>query len=91
MGSQISGFCDIQQWISGNRAAGLGHEEIANHDAKQRGDTGESRQFTGISLLPNDAPGASVARCLSPIFSKSTILPRNPVQTASSMPEYPSR
>src|ERR1700722_20983549 len=65
MGSQISGFGDSQQWISGNpigsihqiepgydqqgrgaecRGQGVMHDEIASHDAKQRGDEGKSRQ-----------------------------------------------
>src|ERR1700722_8061258 len=68
MGSQISGFCDIQQWISRNRigaihqiepgydqqgrgaewrSQGVVHDEIASHDAKQRGDKGKCRQFAG--------------------------------------------
>ena len=71
MGSQISGFGDIQQRINGNRDYGAGpiyqvkpgnyqqrggpesqgqgvvHNEIASHDAKQRGDEGKSRQFAG--------------------------------------------
>src|SRR6266481_1898899 len=73
MASQISGFGDIQQWISRNRdnrarpvnqikpgdhqyrrgaegrRQGVMHDEIARHDAKQRGDKAKSRQFTGAS------------------------------------------
>src|SRR5450755_1323574 len=68
MGSRISGFGDIQQWINGHRNRGIGpvyevkpcnhqegrgaerhrqgvmHNEIASHDAKQRGDKGKCRQ-----------------------------------------------
>src|ERR1700692_542135 len=71
MASQISGFGDTQQWISGNRDHGIGpvdevkprdhqqrggtecqsqsfvQDEIASHDAKQRGEKGKCRQFAG--------------------------------------------
>src|SRR6202035_1488767 len=71
MGTRLSGFGDIQQWIGSHRdhpawpvnqkkpsnyKQGRGaehrgqrvmHDEIASHDAKQRGDEGKGRQFAG--------------------------------------------